>query len=128
MDNLIEDKQNQLKAGGFFQAIKKEKGETATQTKFISFVERILDECPNAKVLITCRTWAQVSKEELNIKLDGLNDPNADSWNLFEAHYGKTISKEDKIAFAAKVPDAKLFADVYWNRLTKKKKKIAYNI
>jgi len=55
---------------------------------FNEFCNEILEECPNAKVVTTCRESVDLQKDVI---VQGLVDPKQDSWNLFEQYFDKPI-------------------------------------
>ena len=70
----------------------------------MNFIEHILEKCPNAKVMITCRV---PSKIHLNFVVKQRST--TDSWLLFLKHCGQTISEKEKTLLAKEKPDEKLF-------------------
>jgi len=58
------------------------------ETDLIRFIEWMLQYCQNSKVLITCRGNDNPSPLEFSIKLEGLNNPKSEAWDLFQTHSG----------------------------------------
>ena len=59
---------------------------------FPQFCRNILDECPNTKVIITCKE--SIHQTELIVEVEGLVDPKQDAWNLFEQYFAKPIKQD----------------------------------
>ena len=77
----------------FFDNVDKliQKSPQKHETHLMNFIERLLDKCPNAKVIITCRGFDNPSRQDYSLKLTGLIDPKQDSWHLFQEHYGRIV-------------------------------------
>ena len=57
---------------------------------FMRFVEQLLEECQNTKVIITCRdVTRQASNEEFSIHVEGFTENRQNAWTLFQTNYGK---------------------------------------
>ena len=55
-----------------------------TSRTFFGFIERILEECGSAKVLITCRDNYMPSSMEFSYNLKGLEESKEEAWELFD--------------------------------------------
>ena len=67
----------------FFDNVDHLLGPRTPETDLIRFIEWMLQYCQNSKVLITCRSNENPSPLEYSIKLDGLNNPKSEAWELF---------------------------------------------
>ena len=78
-------------------------------------METLLDDCPNAKVLLTCReAMHQPSNEqnEMTLSVDGMTD-RQDCWRIFEEQYNLIIPTDQKKELANTLPDQKLFPEKF---------------
>ena len=77
----------------FFDNVDKLIDEKTEQNWFIKFVETLLDDCPNAKVLLTCCEANHQPSQELTLSVDGMAD-RQDCWRIFEEQYNLIIPTE----------------------------------
>ena len=72
----------------------------------ITFVENLLEKCPSAKIIITCRdATRELSNEEMAIKIEGMGECKQEAWKLFEEFYGKKIPPGEMKSLAGTKPD-----------------------
>jgi hypothetical protein len=68
-----------------------------TNMKFLPWIEKLLDDCPNTKVIITCcEATTHPSKYENTVRVEGLLEQKQDAWSIFREIYSKKISDEER--------------------------------
>jgi hypothetical protein len=61
--------------------------ELPNDSKLIQFLDDVMDACPNAKVLMTCReATTEKSEQEQVLEVKGFADERHEAWNLFEQY------------------------------------------
>ena len=86
----------------------------ALDDHFIKWCDQVLDDCQNAKILITSKTSTYLSKEECPpLEVTGLHEVKELAWDLFYKFSGEKVKNDEKKELAKKLPDKTIFPDQY---------------